>query len=74
MQNSSEIASFIYQIAESNDLEQRLTLAEKVLTLMGIDEQTKDEARRWQEETSEVRAYIARRRRGLRLRPAETNL
>jgi hypothetical protein len=74
MQNTSEIASFIYQMAESNDLEQRRTLAEKLAALLAIDEQTKNEARQWHAETSEVRAYLAGRRRGLRLQPAETNL
>jgi hypothetical protein len=67
MQNQSEIASLIYQIAESNDLTQRRALAEKLATLLAIDEQTKAEARQWQRETREVRADISRRRNGLRL-------
>jgi hypothetical protein len=67
MQNSSEIASFIFQIAESGDLTHRRALAEKLAALLDIDEQTKDEARRWQHETSKVRAFISRRRHGLRL-------
>jgi (p)ppGpp synthase/HD superfamily hydrolase len=67
MQNQSEIASLIYQIAESNDLTQRRALAEKLATLLAIDEQTKAEARQWQRETREVRADISRRLNGLRL-------
>ncbi len=67
MQNKSEIATFIYQIAESNDMAQRRTLAEKLAALLDIDEQTKAEARQWQRETREVRADIGRRRHGLRL-------
>lgn len=74
MKNSSEIASFIFQIAESGDLTQRRALAENLAALLGIDEQTKAEARQWHAETSEVRACIRRRRQGLRLQAAETNL